>query len=168
MLIKINLLESKDIPDLAEAFLNTVWKTPPQYFQKLLAEQAKGNLVFLVARYSGKIAGFLYIKWQSEYPPFAREGIPEIKDLRVLAEYRRKGIATALVDEAERRIFERLPVAGIGVGLYADYGPAQRLYTRRGYVLDGRGLTYNNETVLPGRDVFVDDNMVIYLTKELK
>ncbi len=166
MAVSIATLEAKDIPALADAFLHTVWQTPLSHFQKMLSVQEKGDIVFLLARYREKIAGFLYIIWHSEYPPFAERNIPEIKDLRVLPEYRRKGIATALMDEAEKGIFERSSMAGIGVGLYADYGPAQHMYTKRGYVLDGRGMTYNNKPVPPGTSVFVDDELLLYLTKE--
>jgi ribosomal protein S18 acetylase RimI-like enzyme len=83
----------------------------------------------------------------------------------VLQEYRRKGIGSALMDEAETRIFQRGSAAGLGVGLYADYGNAQRMYARRGYVPDGRGLIYNNKPVPPGGHVLVDDNLVLYLVK---
>jgi GNAT superfamily N-acetyltransferase len=86
----------------------------------------------------------------------------------VLAEFRRRGIATALMDEAEERIFKKSTVAGIGVGLYAGYGPAQRMYILRGYVPDGRGLVHKNEPVSPGHDVFVDDDLLLYFVKERK
>jgi ribosomal protein S18 acetylase RimI-like enzyme len=135
-------------------------------FQNKLAAQQRGEMECLVGYYQDVVAGYVYIKWRSEYPPFAAEGIPEIKDLRVLPEFRRRGIATALVSEAERRIFSRSSVAGIAVGLYSDYGPAQRMYVRRGYIPDGRGLMHtNNRPVPPGHDVFVDDDLILYLTK---
>jgi hypothetical protein len=70
------------------------------------------------------------------------------------------------MDEAEKRIFERAETVGLGVGLYADYGNAQRLYVLRGYIPDGRGLTHQNQPVKPGNDVFVDDDLVLYFTKE--
>jgi len=44
------------------------------------------------------------------------------------------------MDQAEQIIAERSDIVGIGVGLYADYGTAQRMYARRGYVPDGHGL----------------------------
>ncbi len=150
------------------AFLNSEWRTPESHFRTLLSEQEKGKIVFLVARNENVVTGFVFIKWQADYPPFYEKSIPEIRDLRVLNEFRRRGIATALLDEAERRIFERSSVIGIGVGLYADYGAAQRLYIKRGYIPDGRGLMYNNRPAKPVHDVFVDDNLVLYFTKEHK
>ncbi|MGD0779559.1 MAG: GNAT family N-acetyltransferase [Dehalococcoidales bacterium] len=168
MAITIKLLEANDIPDLADAFLNTVWKTPASHFERMLAAQIKGEIVFLVAHAEHAIAGFVFIKWQADYPPFAEQSIPEIRDLRVLAEFRRRGIATALMDEAEKRIFQRSKQAGLGVGLYADYGPAQRMYILRGYIPDGHGLMYNNHPVSPGHDIFVDDALTLFFVKERK
>lgn len=37
---------------------------------------------------------------------------------------------------------------GIGFGLYADYGTAQRMYIKRGFVPDGRGIMYNDMPVV--------------------
>jgi len=166
MNICVKTLEAKDIPDLAAAFLQTVWKTQAIYFQKILDEQENEKRVVLVVRFDTVIAGFLNIIWQSKYPPFAEQGIPEINDLRVLEQYRRHGIATALMNEAEKMVFQRFPTIGLGVGLYADYGPSQQMYARRGYVLDGRGLMYKETPVPPGTNAFVDDDLLLYLTKE--
>lgn len=58
--------------------------------------------------------------------------------------------------------------AGIGVGLDPDYGAAQRLYVLRGYVPDGRGLHYRDHYVKYGEQITVDDELALYLTKELK
>jgi len=168
MSIIISSLKAQDIPVITArpSFLNH--NAPAPYFQKLLAAQEKREIVFLVARYDGEIAGFLYIKWQADYPPFAEKNIPEIKDLRVLKEYRRQGVATALMDEAEKRIFQRAAIAGLGVGLYADYGNAQRMYVKRGYIPEGRGLVYKNRPVKPGSDITVDDDLLLYFTKGRK
>ena len=71
------------------------------------------------------------------------------------------------MDEAERAVLERSSVVGIGVGLSPDYGPAQRLYALRVYVPDGRGLASEGHPVLCGDTVTVDDELVLYLTREL-
>jgi ribosomal protein S18 acetylase RimI-like enzyme len=163
--IVIKRLEANDIPVIMAkpSFLN--FHASTEYFQTLLNRQEKGEIVFLVAGFKEEVAGFLYVQWKSEYPPFIQDGIPDIKDLRILPEYRRKHIATVLLDEAEKLVFKRFPAVGLGVGLYADYGPAQRLYTRRGYTLDGRGLMYKEQPVPPGINAFVDDDLLLYLVK---
>ncbi len=37
----------------------------------------------------------------------------------------------------------------------------------RGYVADGNGMTYKNVPVIPGKSVVVDDELIIYLVKDL-
>jgi len=47
------------------------------------------------------------------------------------------------MDEAEEKIKEKgYSVVGMGIGLYSDYGIAQRMYVKRDYNFDGRGLMY--------------------------
>jgi ribosomal protein S18 acetylase RimI-like enzyme len=107
------------------------------------------------------------VLWRSGYAPFAAENIPEVADFNVLPEWRRRGFGKALMDDAERRIAEKSPVAGIGVGMTADYGAAQRLYVKRGYIPDGRGLTYDGNVLAHGESTLNDDSLVLYFTKAL-
>ncbi len=85
----------------------------------------------------------------------------------MLPQFRRQGIGSRLMDECEQTVARRCEVVGIGVGLYADYGAAQRMYARRGYRLDGRGLMSHDQPVPPGQSVFVDDDLLLYFTKQL-
>ena len=48
-----------------------------------------------------------------------------------------------------------------------DYGAAQRLYVKREYIPDGRGLTSHNRPVAWGETVTVDDRLVLHFTKNL-
>ena len=85
----------------------------------------------------------------------------------MLPQFRRRGIGTRLMDEAEHRIAERSPAAGVGFGLTPDYGAAQRMYVKRGYVPDGKGIRSNDRYVEPGDCVTVDDGLALFLTKRL-
>ena len=116
----------------------------------------------------GVFVGYVTVVWHAHYTPFAAESIPEIADFNVLPEWRKRGFGTALMDEAERLIAQRSPVAGIGVGMTADYGAAQRLYVKRGYVPDGRGLTYDGKVLAHGESALNDDSLVLYFTKSLR
>ena len=166
--LEIRLLEERDIQPIVSAFEELGWgnKTPALY-QRYLSEQDEGRRTVLVASVEGEFAGYLTIDWRSEYPPFRQSGIPEITDFNVLPQFRRRRIGTRLMDEAERRIAERSPVAGIGFGLTPDYGAAQRMYVKRGYVPDGMGIRKNDRYVNPGDRVTVDDGLALYLTKRL-
>ena len=58
-------------------------------------------------------------------------------------------------------------MAGIGVGLHPGYNQAQRLYVKRGYIPDGRGVTYRDRYVEEGTQVVLDDDLVLHFTKSL-
>jgi len=99
-------------------------------FQRYLAEQAAGSRSCLVATVSGHFAGYVTVNWVPTYPGFVDMKIPEIQDLNVLPPFRRKEIATMLLDRAEPEVACRSDVVGIGVGLHPGYNGAQRLYVK--------------------------------------
>ena len=164
----IRLLEAHDIPVITAAFAAIGWDKPASQYERYLSEQRRGGRVVLVAFLSDTFAGYVTIVWQSGYPPFREANIPEIVDFNVVPRLRRRGIGSQLMDEAERRIAERSAVAGIGVGLDPDYGAAQRLYVKRGYVPDGRGLTSHGRPVSWGETVRVDDGLALCFVKSLR
>jgi ribosomal protein S18 acetylase RimI-like enzyme len=88
-------------------------------------------------------------------------------DFNVLKKYQRQGIGTMLMDEAENRIRKVSKFAGIGFGVTQDYGPAQILYVKRGYIPDGHGLAHNATPVHYGKLVTINDNLAFYLIKPL-
>jgi GNAT superfamily N-acetyltransferase len=143
------------------------WNKPDWYFRDCWGAQQRGALLFLVSRNDEELLGWAKVVWRSDYAPLRDGGIPEIQDLNVLPAHRRKGVATRLLDHAETAIKDRCATAGIAVGLHESYGAAQRLYALRGYVPDGRGVTYHNEIVEEGQKVGVDDDLVLHLTKSL-
>jgi GNAT superfamily N-acetyltransferase len=143
------------------------WTKPAGYFQNACDLQIENKIVLLVAVDGDQYAGHTKVAWSPDYPYFRDNSIPEIQDLNVLPVYRRQGVATSLVDAAENLIRQRSKIAGIGVGLYADYGPAQRMYVQRGYVPDGKGVAYHDHYVTPGASVPVDDDLVLFFVKEL-
>lgn len=163
----IRNLQASDIPPIAQAFAELGWNKPAAQYERYLDEQTAGDRDVMVAFVAGEFAGYVTIVWASTYPPFGEARIPEIVDFNVLPPFRRRGIGTKLMDEAEQRIAQRSPIAGIGVGMTADYGAAQLLYVLRGYVPDGRGLTSNNRHLQFGDVVTVDDGLALMFTKEL-
>jgi GNAT superfamily N-acetyltransferase len=146
------------------------WKKSEGYFRDCCQLQEAGELVLLVAVDGERYVGHTKVVWSPHYhyPYYRENGIPEIQDLNVLPTDRRKGVATLLVQTAEDLIRERSPIAGIGVGLYRDYGAAQRMYVLRGYVPDGNGVTYQDAYVTPGASVPVDDDLVLFFIKKLE
>jgi len=143
------------------------WTKPEHYFADVCRWQNNDEVVLLIAVQDNLYLGHCLIVWQPYYRHFKDNDIPEIQDLNVCPDYRRQGIATALMDDCERRVKKRADTIGIGFGLYADYGAAQRMYVKRGYVPDGHGVHYKRQPVTPDDSYPVDDDLVLYLTKHL-
>ena len=164
----IEQLPADRVDWLAQEFARLARAKSKGYFQKCFVVQERSEMIVLIARTGEQLHGYLKIVWQPDYAPFREQAIPEIQDLNVVPGSRRKRVATRLMDEAERIISKRSPVAGIGVGLHPGYAAAQRMYVLRGYVPDGLPATYNNRFVTEGKEVKLDDEFVLHLTKKLK
>ncbi|WP_169813135.1 GNAT family N-acetyltransferase [Nocardia jejuensis] len=165
--VTLRSLAAHDPEPIAAAFTALGWTSKPvAQFHDYLTEQSAGTRVCLVAEQDGTFAGYCTLLWTAAYEPFRSNGIPEIQDLNVLPRYRNLGIGTALLDAVEATARQRGNRVGLGVGLYSDYGPAQRLYVRRGYVPDGRGIVYDGSPVEPGSTISVDDAAVLMLIRE--
>ncbi|MFD3403568.1 GNAT family N-acetyltransferase [Kribbella sp. NPDC058693] len=162
--LEIRPLQPDDPPVIAAAMAALGWDKPQSQYERYVAEQAAGTRDVLVATVDGAYVGYVTIYW---VPPYFKT-IPEISDFNVLPSYRRRGIGSALMDAAEAKVAERSPAVGIGVGLYADYGSAQRMYVRRGYLPDGRGLIYDGKQVPPMEMVRNDDSACLMFTKQLR
>lgn len=166
--LTIREITHEDPPIIAEAYRAQDWDKPQELHEKYYREQIEGKRTVLFAEWDGTFVGYLTIVWESHYPPFRDAGIPEIVDFSVLIPYQRRGIGTALMDEAERRIGERSSIVGIGVGLSDGYGAAQVMYAKRGYIPDGRGVHYDGRQLKFGDKTTVDHGLVMCFTKDLK
>jgi GNAT superfamily N-acetyltransferase len=165
--LRVRPLCESDAEVIASAFAGIGWDKLASRYRRYVREQERGERTGLAAFVRGEFAGYLTVSWRPAYRPFRLEGVPEIQDLNVLPRFRKRGVATRLMDDAEALIAARSSVAGVGVGLTADYGAAQRMYAKRGYVPDGNGLVASLEQVRYGQRLVADDDLVLYLTKPL-
>jgi len=168
-IISIKTIEKNHIPKIVTAFKGTIKSVEgfEKYINHCFNQNETKERVTFVAFVNNYVAGIVNLIYKSSYPHFMEKKIPEINDLRVLLNYRNKGIGKMLIHECEGHASHYFDCIGLGVGLYKDYGNAQRLYTKNGYILDGNGIMYNNAEVKPGYDVFVDDDLLLYLYKRL-
>jgi GNAT superfamily N-acetyltransferase len=165
--IHIRLLEESDPPSIAAAFHKIGWNKPEGQYRQYLREQVAGTRTCFVATLDGQLAGYVTVNWRPAYAGFADLNIPEIQDLNVLAIFRRKGIASRLLDRAEAEAGRHSAAVGIGVGLHPGYNAAQQLYIKRGYIPDGRGITYRDHFVDEGGQIRLDDDLLMHFTKPL-
>ncbi len=168
-MIDIRDLRAEDVAAIPAVPGGPAWHGGPDKWSSYWQDHQSGRRRCLVAEADGAIAGYASLVWMSGYEPLRTAGFPEIQDLVVAQSYRRLGIARMLVSACEQRAREAGSSGiGIGFGLYADYGPAQRLYVKLGYLPDGRGVTWNYVPVAGGATVEIDDDLVLWLTKSFE
>jgi GNAT superfamily N-acetyltransferase len=165
--IMIRRLRATDAPVIASAFQSIGWTKTVEQYERYAREDEQGQRTSFVAEVDDEFAGYCTLLWESDYPAFREAGIPEVSDLNVLPPFRNFGVGNRLLDTVEAVALERGPSVGLGVGLYSDYGPAQRIYVRRGYVPDGRGLMYDNTPVERGTEVCIDDDATLMMVRVL-
>jgi GNAT superfamily N-acetyltransferase len=170
--INIRRFQSEDIKIIVEAFAKSNWtEKSTSLLEQYRIEQDEKKRIIFVAYLDGQFAGYITLKWDSQYQFFKNNRIPEIMDLNVLPSFRKAGIGTALLGYAEKEAASKSDIVGLGVGLYGGpdggYGAAQKLYIRHGYVPDGNGVTYDYQSVIPGNTYPLDDDLVLWFTKKL-
>lgn len=142
--LALNPLEENDIDEIVLAFKQLGWHKPRSLYESYLQDQCNNSRFVIVAKVSGKFAGYVTLKWQSDHSFFNQNNIPEIVDLNVLPDFRKHGIPTKLIHRCEQMAKENNHTQiGLGVGLTADYGSVQRLYVRLDYLPDGHGIHYH-------------------------
>lgn len=120
----------------------------------------------LVGEVEGAVAAYITILPDAKQGPFAGMA-PELSDFNVFEPFQNQGIGNLLLEEAEKRVRIISDKVPLGVGLHSGYGPAQRLYIKRGYIPDGSGVWYQNHQ--PAMNAVCEDigELVLYLSKNL-
>ncbi|CDR34228.1 GNAT family N-acetyltransferase [Criblamydia sequanensis] len=166
----IREMQEEDIKSLVDNFCfpwSSLQATNHKWQQYYKEHQNQMRTVYLL-EYEGEIIGYGSLLHASDYSYFEEAKIPEINDVWISEKWRRKGFGKKLIlyieNEARKKGY---PEIGLGVGLYADYGNAQKLYFQLGYKANGKGITYKTIPVIPGEKYAVDDDLVLWLTKVL-
>lgn len=151
MTITIRIADENDIPGLYRVAEDMDAKNEKNYFERCLKEQADKKRLIYVAATGERLVGYVQLIWAPAYATFKRLDIPEIQDLNVIPEMRGEGIGGRLVDTCEDAARKAgKPEMGISVGLNASFGPAQRLYVKKGYLPDGAGVCCDEVPVRAG------------------
>jgi GNAT superfamily N-acetyltransferase len=127
-----------------------------------LSEREDEDSTYLIAWEDDRPVGHAHIAWSGTHL-----GLPEIQDIFVLPEHRRRGIASELTkaaeDEARRRGSDR-----ISLSMSQEQNSAAKLlYEKLGYVDAGvEPVRVLGQIMLRGSPFDVDDTLV-YLSKDL-
>jgi GNAT superfamily N-acetyltransferase len=127
-----------------------------------LCQQVEEHSTYLIAWEDAQPVGHTHIAWSGTHL-----GLPEIQDVFVLPERRRRGIATQLTRAAEEEARAR-GWNSISLSVSQEGNAAARLlYAKLGYVDAGADpVRVSGPIMLRGRPFDVDDTLV-YLRKRL-
>ena len=160
-----NMIKS-DIESLSHGFMNQGWPGREEILARYFLEQESGEREVLVAEIDGAVAGYITILPSAKHGPFA-EIYPELSDFNVFETFQNQGIGNLLMEEAEKRVKLVSDKVTLGVGLHSGYGPAQRLYVKRGYIPDGSGVWFRDHPLAPYSSCENNDDLVLYFSKRL-
>ncbi|MDM0491319.1 GNAT family N-acetyltransferase [Clostridium perfringens] len=166
MKFKIRNMIKSDIINFNKEFKLQGWEKPISLFERYYEEQEKGSRRVFVAYNENNVLGYATLIPNDENGPFANMRIPTLRDFNVLEKYQNEGVGTALLDKIEDTVKEYSKSICLGVGLHSEYGSAQRMYIKRGYIPDGSGVWYNNMLLEQNAQCKNDDDLVLYLIKE--
>ncbi len=167
----IRQLNEEDIGILAQTFcfpwtnIEDSTKKWKMYFQ----DSINKSRFVVVIESNHDLIGYGSLLFNSKYSFFKESNIPEINDIWIKETHRRKGLGKKLINFLENKAISMgYKKIGIGVGLYNDYGSAQKLYCKLGYIPDGRGVTYKYFQVKAGKSLPIDDELILWFEKSLK
>ena len=162
----IRKMQESDIKDLSRGFTSQGWPSREEILTRYFKEQESGEREVLIADLTSAVAGYITILPDAKQGPFAGMA-PELSDFNVFEPFQNQGIGNLLLEEAEKRVRLISDKVTLGVGLHSGYGPAQRLYIKRGYIPDGTGVWYQNHQ--PAMNAVCEDigELVLYLSKNL-
>lgn len=163
----IRKMQESDIKNLSQGFINQGWPGREEILARYFLEQECGEREVLVAEVEGALAGYITILPIAKHGPFAGMS-PELSDFNVFEPFQNQGIGNLLLEEAEKQVKLISDKVTLGVGLHSGYGPAQRLYIKRGYIPDGSGVWYQNQPLEMNDTIQNNDDLVLYLSKKFE
>lgn len=139
-----------------------------RYYEKQFGHIREKMCAGLTAVCQGEIAGYVYLYYQCKWGGLGNRGIPGVVDLSVMEKFRRRGIGNLLMDTAERIASEYSSLIYLDVGLNSEFGSAQRLYVKRGYIPDGKGCYYEDKICDIDAPCRNSDELSLCLVKKLR
>jgi GNAT superfamily N-acetyltransferase len=166
--LMIRSMLPEDAKQLFDRYASYGWHPQLETYENYYRDQEEGRRLVLIPEYMGQVAGQCTLNLQPKEGPWAGQGFPEIEDLTLFFDLHGKGIGSLLLYAAEQEAAKLAPMVYLAVGLHSGYGPAQRIYVKRGYVPDGSGVWYKGKVLDQCAPCVNDDDLLLFFSKELR
>ena len=165
--IKLRSMEKGDAKIIFDTYNSYGWHPVMETYANYLKDQESGERLVFIAEYEEKVSGLCTLVLNPEEGPWKNNGWPEIVDLSVFLDCHKKGIGNKLLDVAEQEAAKISDHVYLAVGVHSGYGPAQRIYVKRGYNFDGSGVWYKGNPLEPYEACVNDDELLLFMSKKL-
>lgn len=163
----IEKLRMDHINKIDENFVLQGWPSRNEILKQYLIEQEKGERLVLVDSENDETRGYITLVYRPDSGAFKDTGIPEIVDFNVFERFQKQGIGQGLLDAVIFEAGKTGSYVGIGVGLNSNYGKAQRLYVKNGFIPTGDGVYYCGKPLGVNEKCFNDDELALYFSKKI-
>ncbi|MBO4368064.1 MAG: GNAT family N-acetyltransferase [Clostridia bacterium] len=165
--IRIRSMLPEDAGIIYDTYSSYGWNPSEETFRDYLTGQENRTVLVFIAEYEGKVAGLCTLVLHPQKGPWAGLDYPEITDLCVFFHMHKKGIGSLLLETAEAEAAKISDMVYLSVGVHSGYGPAQRLYVKRGYNFDGSGVWYRGKQLGQYEPCRNDDDLLLFMAKRL-
>ncbi len=157
-----------DAKILYDTYASYGWHPQLEIYENYYKEQEEKTRIVFIAEYEGRVSGQCTLILNPSEGPWGGKGYPEIVDLTVFFDVHKKGIGNRLLDAAEKEASNFSDMVFLAVGVHSGYGPAQRVYVKRGYNFDGSGVWYRGKQLDQYAPCVNDDDLLLFMSKDLK
>ncbi len=166
--IVIRSMEIEDAKIFYDTYFSYGWHPSMETYENYYKEQKEGTRKVFIAEYEDKVSGLCTLVMNPKEGPWAGQGYPEIVDFCVFFHVHNRGIGNKILDVVEQEAAKVSDMVYLAVGVHSGYGPAQRIYVKRGYIPDGSGVWYQGKQLDQYAPCCNDDDLLLFLSKKLK
>lgn len=166
--LTIRSMAAEDAKVYYDTYMSYNWHPQMETYENYYKEQQNGERLVFVSEFEGKVAGICTLVLHPTEGPWGGQNNPEIVDLCVFFHMHKSGIGSKLLDAAEAEAAKRSDMVFLAVGCHSGYGPAQRIYVKRGYIPDGSGVWYQNRQLEQYAPCVNDDDLLLFMSKKLR
>lgn len=159
---EVHQVTREELPEIIDWFATSYYDNREDA-EAHFADHFDGQGATFIANCGDQVAGYITVALKARI-----KDMPCIANLVVFEPYRRHGLGSQLMDVAEAYLAKGADQVVLWVPIIGRYGPAQRLYAKRGYVPDGDGVVKHGVPVEEGETHRIDEDLLLCLVKDLE
>ncbi len=168
MIYNIRGLKRDDSKPLFYAFKRQGEKLDERVFLAYYSEQQKKERKVFIAEYEGEILGYATMIFTKKKEISKYTAIPELTDIFVFDKFRGHKIGSDLIKRCESEAYKFSDYLSVKMPILSKYGFVHKVFSNRGYYLDGSGIWSGQDLVENESEILADKDLHVYMVKRVK